>query len=310
MKKIHGEYEGMTGKMNLYYHSDIPEKASAIVLVIHGMMEHSGRYDHIKGRLLELNMGYAAIDLPGHGRNVGEGERPGNWLESGFDILIDEIGSLINEIKDAYGIPVILFGHSMGSFIALGTICRYGDSLKACILSGTNDSQSPLLVKTGLVISSAIIRFMGPDHRSPLLYNLIFGSYNKRIKHVRTKFDWLSGRNDIVDEYVRDPLCGFISSTLLYKDMAGWLMHLYDEEKLKEIPGSLPVYIFSGGSDPVGDYGKGPAGLRERLVRHGLTDVRLKIYEGNRHECLNEANSDEVIGNVLDFCTETLGGTS
>jgi alpha-beta hydrolase superfamily lysophospholipase len=92
--------------------------------------------------------------------------------------------------------------------------------------------------------------------------------------------------------------------------MALWISHLYDEESLSNIPTELPVYIFAGSDDPVGNYGKGPLALLKRLKASGLKEVTLNIYEGNRHECLNETNRSEVVNDLMKFCLGTIGGGS
>ncbi|MBN2884183.1 MAG: alpha/beta hydrolase, partial [Clostridia bacterium] len=135
---------------------------------------------------------------------------------------------------------------------------------------------------------------------------MAFGSYNKKVKQKRTEYDWLSSDQNEVDKYIDDPLCGFNCSALMYKDLSEWLLKIYDKKVLAGIPDDLPVYIFSGCEDPVGNYGKGISSFRNRLIASGKKNVSLRMYEGKRHECLNETNKDEVIAHINEFCNEVL----
>ncbi len=306
MKKEYKPIEGITNKLAMYYYVNIPENAKAVVLVIHGMMEHSNRYSHLRESLAREGFGFAAMDLPGHGKSINEDEGPGVWPENGMNNAADEVGDFIRQLKDSFNLPVILFGHSMGSFISLGILERYGNDLSACILSGTNDRQPGLLLNAGKFFASLIISRKGYDYKSKFLHNMAFGSYNKKIKPIRTDNDWLSTDATEVDKYINDPLCGFYCSASLYKDLSEWLMVIYKDSSIANIPEELPVYIFSGGEDPVGNYGKGVASLRNRLIDSGIKNVILHMYEGKRHECLNEVNKQEVLGHINDFCNEMI----
>lgn len=306
MIKQFGFQEATTEAMGLYYSMDVPVKAKGIFVIIHGMMEHSDRYSHIKEALIESDIGYVAFDLPGHGNTIKYEAETGNWIENGFDSCANEIGELIKEFKKIYKIPIILFGHSMGSFLSTGIIGRYGNDLAGCILSGTNDMQPGLLLISGKFIASLIIKFKDPQYKSKFLDNMAFGTYNKKIKSLRTEFDWLSTDENEVDKYLEDPLCGFLCSALLFKDLSSWLLEIYKKKNIDGIPEDLPIYIFSGEEDPVGNYGKGLSTFKNRLTNFGKKKITLKLYKGKRHECLNETNKNEVVGHIMDFCSEVL----
>lgn len=298
--------EGTSNRLGLYYITDVPDEARAIVLVLHGMMEHSDRYAHLRSSLKKNRLGYAAMDLPGHGKSVMKDKSPGHWIENGFEACSSEIGEFIISLKEIYGLPVILFGHSMGSFLSTGIIEKSGRDLTACILSGTNDRQPGMLLISGKVIASIIMMVKGSDYKSKFLHNMAFGSYNNKIKMKRTDYDWLSCDQDEVDKYIADPLCGFNCSALMYKDLSEWLMKIYDKKALSRIPDELLIYIFSGYDDPVGNYGKGISSLRNRLIESGKKNIFLRLYEGKRHECHNEINKEEVLGHINDFCNDVL----
>ncbi|HPJ22377.1 MAG TPA: alpha/beta fold hydrolase [Clostridia bacterium] len=306
MEKVFVPYEFFTEKLGNYCCIDVRENSRAVVLVIHGMMEHSDRYGHLRKSLLDNGFGYAALDLPGHGKSITNEKPAGYWPKKGFEQCREEIGELISDIKSTYRLPVILFGHSMGSFLSKGIISKYGSQLSGCILSGTNDRQPALLLAAGRTISSLITGIKGEAHYSKMLHDMAFGNYNKRINPVRTSNDWLTTDEAEVDKYNKDPLCGFNCTVAFYKDFTTWLSKIYDRDNLSVIPDNLPIYIFSGGDDPVGNYGKGVASFRNRLYSLGKRKILLRLYEGKRHECLNERNREEVLGHINEFCNEVL----
>jgi alpha-beta hydrolase superfamily lysophospholipase len=298
--------EGTTRNLGLYFIIDVPEEARAIVLVLHGMMEYSDRYTRLRASLKNNGFGYAAIDLPGHGKSIFKDKIPGYWIDNGFEACADEIGEFIGQLNETQGLPVILFGHSMGSFLTKGVVAKYGSFIAGCVLSGTNDRQPGLLLLSGKISASIIIRLKGADHKSKFLHKMAFGSFNNKIKPKRTAYDWLSTDSVEVDKYIEDPLCGFNCSALMYKDLSEWLLKIYNKNSLSGIPEDLPIYIFSGCDDPVGNYGKGTSSFRNRLIESGKRNVSLRMYEGKRHECLNEINNDEVFGHINEFCNEVI----
>lgn len=287
---------------DIYFYENIEESDSLIVFIVHGLAEHSARYIRLGEALREKGIGCATLDLPGHGKTAGGLEGRGIWPEEGFDFCIEAVNSGIKYLNIKYGKSVVLMGHSMGSFISLGYIENYGDLLKGCILSGTNDAQAPALIAAGKIIASLQCSLKTRKLPSKLMDNMSFGSFNGHFKPNRTNFDWLSRDENEVDKYIEDPYCGFISSAGLFKDFLKGLSSIYKDNMISQIPDNLSVFIFAGEKDPVGDFGKGPVALSERLSKSGIKDVFTKIYNEARHECLNETNKEEVIENIIKFC--------
>ncbi len=273
----------------------------AVVLVVHGMMEHKERYKGFCEYLISRGYGFAALDLPGHGASIPEDGEPGDWPENGFETCQRAISEIVEKIKRNHNPNVLIFGHSLGSFITLDAISRNGGAYSGCALSGSGDSQAAFLLKTGEIIAGIISSVKGRGHKSKTLDELTFGQYNKRIEAPRTKFDWLSGDENQVDKYIGDPLCGFLCSAGMYREFTRWLSTLYDREKLKKIPGSLPIHLFSGSDDPVGLYGKGIRKLQQRISDISGAKTGLTIYEGMRHEILNEVGKDKVMKDIVDY---------
>ena len=109
-----------------------------------------------------------------------------------------------------------------------------------------------------------------------------------------------------VDKYIADPQCGFVCTTSYYYDLIRGLWKINEKENLKLIPKDLPVLIFAGDKDPVGDFGKGIIRLYECYKDLGIENLRYKLYKDGRHEMLNESNKDEVIEDILKWCNEIL----
>ena len=133
------------------------------------------------------------------------------------------------------------------------------------------------------------------------LDKLAFGSYNKKYDHVRTKLDWLTRDEAIVDQYIADPLCGAMATAGMFHDMMGGLQYIWKTENLNKMNKATPVYFMAGDGDPVGNYGEGVKKVYNRFLKVGCKDVKLKLYKDGRHEMLNELNKDEVYADILDW---------
>lgn len=288
--------------LDISYYENVAESDNMIVFMVHGLADHAIRYEKLGRKLRQEGIGSATLDLPGHGNSAYGNEGLGLWPEDGFNFCIDAVNNGIKKLSEKYGKPIILMGHSMGAFLALGFIQKFSDSIKACILSGTNDSQAPVLMSIGKILATVITTIKGSDYKSKILDTMSFGSFNGHFKPNRTKYDWISRDTEEVDKYVADPYCGFIASTGLFKSLLGGLSVIYKEERISAIPKKLPIYCFAGGRDPVGEFGKGPSSLTAKFKNAGIKDIKLKIYDEARHECLNEINNDEVMEDIASFC--------
>ena len=153
----------------------------------------------------------------------------------------------------------------------------------------------------GIVIANLIIKMKGESHRSPFIDNMAFGAYNKKYKPAKTKFDWLSRDEAVVEEYIADPLCGFLFTAPAYRDMFALLKGVSSNEAFAKIPSDLPVYLIAGADDPVGSYGEGVKKVHAALLAAGHKKAEIKLYENCRHEILNELNKDEIYEDILDW---------
>lgn len=271
----------------------------ALVLIAHGMLEHSQRYAHVAGRLVEGGYAVYAPDHRGHGRSVtGRGTLGHLGDKDGFASVVDDLLALSDHLRAEHpGVPLVLLGHSMGSFLARAYAARYGDRLAALVLSGTAGTPG---VKglLGERVAAAEARLRGPRARSHLMTALSLGPYNRAFRPNRTNSDWLTRDEAQVDAYVADELSGAVATAGFYRDLLGGLRWVSEDSTASRMPHDLPVYLVSGEVDPVG----GAAAVAEvaaMFERVGMRDVTSRVWPGARHEVLQETNRDEVEDELL-----------
>ncbi|MDR1212267.1 MAG: lysophospholipase [Spirochaetaceae bacterium] len=286
-----------------------PETPRAILQLVHGMAEHSLRYETLAAALCERGIEVWAADQRGHGRTADTsvnspsgGGLLGHCADwDGFFRVVSDVDGIFDKIEALHGNrPVFLLGHSWGSFIAQAYIERRGERLSGCALSGTRgpDGLKPVL---GALTLSLIALTGGSRRQSKLARALVDGGFNRPFRPNRTPFDWLSRDEAVVDAYAADPLCGKLCSAGFYRDLIRGLREIHRDEALAGIPGKLPVYIFCGSADPVGDMGVSPTALVEAYKKHGISDLEYVLYPDARHEILNETNSEEVRANLVSW---------
>jgi alpha-beta hydrolase superfamily lysophospholipase len=197
------------------------------------------------------------------------------------------------------GAPFVLFGHSMGSFLAQEFILRHAAEVHAVVLSATS-GKPPAIAALGRYIARLERLRVGPRGQSGLLKTLSFDAFNKPFKKSGpTDFEWLTRDRAHVEKYVADPLCGFGLSTALWVDLLDLFSNASKRQRQAQLPKALPVYTFTGSEDPGNERASGMRQLVQSLHAVGLTDVTARIWEGGRHEMLNETNRDEVVRELL-----------
>ena len=275
-----------------------------VVQIAHGLAEHAARYGRLAGALTGQGLAVYADDHRGHGQTAGAGDLGFFAEREGWRKCVGDLWSLNRRIAaDHAGLPIVLLGHSMGSFMAQDFVADHSDAIAALVLSGSN-GPPPAIAGLGRMIARIERLRQGARGKSALLQSLMFGDFNKRFKPARTEFDWLSRDPGEVDAYIADPLCGFEFTNQLAVDLLDALGPLLTPERLARIRKDLPVYIFSGSDDPVG--ANLPA-LAEAYRNAGLTRVDMRVYTGARHETLNETNRDEVTADLVAWIANTLG---
>jgi alpha-beta hydrolase superfamily lysophospholipase len=284
------------------------EPPRAVLLIVHGMAEHSGRYDATARFLAERHIEVWAPDHRGHGltadlslNDAALGGLLGHCADNdAFSKIIGDIDGIAAEIQKTYpALPLFLLGHSWGSFIAQGYIQSCQRSIAGCILSGTR-GEGGLDVSLGAPFLTVFGALRGVRARSSILMRLADGAYNKFFRPNRTPFDWGSRDEKEVDAFIADPLCGKLASIGFYRDLARCLVRINNPKNTEKIRRDLPIYIFSGSADPVGHLGKGPTALAKKYRALGIHDLEFVLYQGGRHEMLNETNRNEVLEHL--FC--------
>ncbi len=280
----------------------------AIVLLAHGMAEHSGRYALLGKTLNDAGFGLYAHDQRGHGKTAEQGTLGYFADNDGWCAVVSDVASLAQHIGQTHpGVPIFLLGHSMGSYIAQAYLMHHSASLQGAILSASNFQPVALYRAASLIARFERLR-QGPKGRSALIEWLSFGSFNKAFKPNRTPYDWLSRDPAQVDAYASDPLCGFRCTNQLWIDLLGGLQQISKASNLAQIDPGLPLLIMGGECDPVSE-GKRLTDLAKALRDAGNRQLQLNLYPQARHELFNETNRDAVMADVIAWLNQALSHT-
>jgi alpha-beta hydrolase superfamily lysophospholipase len=260
--------------------------ARAIVQIAHGMAEHSLRYEHVAAFLNRGGFHVYANDHRGHGLTGTHSGTLGDFGAAGWNGLVDDLVALTRIAREREGgLPVILLGHSMGSFAAQQYVLDHSGEIEALALSGS--------VATDLLIGNS-----PPDGDLTAL--------NKPFEPARTPFDWLSRDPAIVDAYVADPLCGFKLDPASLMSMGMSAMRMAEPRELARIRKELPIYIFAGDADPLNGKLELLKPLAARYRAAGIRDVVERYYPDARHEVLNETNREQVMSDLVAWSDRAL----
>lgn len=280
----------------------------AVIQIAHGMAEHAGRYAPLAERLVSRGFGVYANDHRGHGRSVPETEAPGHLGAGGFVHAADVVRALSRRIEGEHpAVPRVLMGHSFGSFLVQRLMCTEPALADAVVLSATT-GRPPALAAAGRYVARLERLRLGARGTSKLIDALTFRDFNRRFKPNRTDFDWISSDRAQVDAYAADPMCGFVLSVQSWLDLLDALPALTEPKNLARIPKELPIYIFAGSNDAVGEFGRGVTRLVDAYRAAGLRRVDVRLYDGGRHEMLREINADEVASDLIAWIERAIAG--
>jgi len=262
-----------------------------VIQIAHGMGEHIGRYAETIEVLVSAGLTVYGNDHRGHGRTASAAKQFGDFGNGGFDLLVEDMVRLSRIAKDENpNLPFILFGHSMGSFAAQQYVLDHSREIDALILSGS-----------GALDGLARLAISAPAKSNVLNVNFEPG---------RTPFDWLTRDTAVVDAFMNDPLCFAELQPKSFASFLGAASELSNPLRLRDIRDDLPIYLFSGSEDPVGQQLEGLALLIHRYEEAGLYDISHDFYLGGRHEMLNEINREEVRERLLAWISSILEGSS
>ncbi len=301
-------YDSRDGKTKLYAVRFIPDgEVKAVLQLIHGMAEHIGRYAHVAEWFTQRGILVTGEDHLGHGRSVPEGGTKGYFCEQDpATVAVRDVHRLKKMTQEAYpGVPYFILGHSMGSLILRNYLYRYGTGIKGAVICGTA-SQAPIMVKTGLMIANlqSVFTKEKGKHKAYFLNSLAFGDPKKKEPgHIN---DWLCTDPNVVKKYDEDPDCGYLFTVNGFKTLLTIVDRNNDKKNVEKIPKDLPIMIISGKEDSVGDFGKGVTKVFEEYKDLGIENVECKLYDGLRHEILNEITKEEVYKDIYDWMMKNM----
>lgn len=283
------------------------KQAKGVVQLVHGSAEHAKRYDDFAKYLVQNGYIVIADDHRGHGKTAQSKKDLGFFAEEeGWEIIIDDLAEVTNLSKKLYPkLPIVMFGHSMGSFMVRHYIIKYGANLKAAVICGTA-YHPQMLLKFSKMIAKHHQKKYGAKEKDQMVYNLSYAKFNKRFKKEGTTgVEWISTDKKVQNEFKNDPLTGQVFSTSAFKDMFAGLLFINKQKNINKAPKDLPIFLIAGANDPVGNFGKGVKKVFKRFKKHH-TKVDMKLYPNCRHEILNEVIKQEVYQDILTFYNQAL----
>ncbi len=292
------------GEVICYYkwQADLAVKHRGIIQIAHGVGEHAGRYDTIAHRFQKEGFTVYANDHRAHGKTA-EIKRLYGYYD-GKDYFVDAVEDMHSLTKlmrsENPGSKFILFGHSMGSLLSRKYVLEYGEGIDALILSGTG-SFIKGLGHFGLASTKVVSAFRGRERSNETLRAFFFDEFNKKFKPNRTKLDWISSDEAAVDAFESDPYRIENFSIGVFADIISNSRVLNKAKAFADTPDELPILIFSGDEDPVGEMGKGVTRVANGYKNNGNSALTFHLYEGGRHEMLNETNSQEVEEDIMTW---------
>ena len=300
-------YPSSDGIHTIHAREWVPDASPrGIVHILHGVADHMDYYDHVARFLCAHGFLVCGGDHLGHGKTAGEGPYGLFAAHDGWTLATADVRRLRQIMTEQHpGLPYILLGHSMGSFLARTYVCRYPGEADALILSGTG-REPAFLVALCKLLTGSLCHLRGPDYVSKAIFALSMGPYNKPFAPNRTPLDWLTRDEAAVDRAAADPGRTFLPTVSLFRDMMDGLQYISDPKKLAQMDKDTPVYFLSGGKDPVGAMGKGVEAVAGMFRRAGCRDVTVKLYPDGRHEMFNELNRQEVLADLLNWLNAKL----
>lgn len=300
-----------TGATISMRHQPAEGNRRGLFLLSHGLAEHSGRYMHLASFLAGRGYEVYGFDHRGHGHTKAPDAPLGRFAaRHGEARLIDDLAAVRRHAEEDHpGLPVILFGHSMGGMIAARAAeIEPGAYAGLCVW---NAHLAPGAAgRLGLLFLKAERLLKGSDVPSRFGPLFTFETWARSIEAARTPFDWLSHDEAEVARYLADPLCGFDCSVSLWIDLVGLAFAAGRRESLARLPRGLPINLVGGGQDPATDHGRAMTWLADRLGELDITKVHLTIYPEMRHETLNEFGREQAMASLADWADGVIAASN
>lgn len=274
----------------------LPEQTcKAVMILSHGMIEYVERYEPLAQYLNERGIAVIGNDHLGHGLSVKSDDDFGYIGRGKSEVLVKDIDKVVRYAKKRFGdgIPYILFGHSMGSFLARRYLMTYGKNVDAAILAGTA-YHNPIELAFGLIVAKCAELVKGERYHSDFINGLAFGLYNRRIKNPRSPHDWISRDENVVDAYCSNKYCTFTFTINGYQSLFETLWFIQKKQNMIHLPKDMPILMLAGGQDPVGNYGAAVKKVCRQYKKLGVHNLQMKLYEQDRHELCNEPDKYDV----------------
>lgn len=280
-------------------------KLKGVVQIIHGASEHFARY----GLFAEFlnSKGYLVIgcDILGHGLSTETNDYVHYADKDGDKIAFESITLVKDYIIEHYkNQPVYVLGHSMGSFLARKLILDFPNFYKKAIISGTTYVSGGMTF-FGILLTGTISLFKGPKYVSKFVQNMAIDANPRKMKKDGLIGDfqeaWLTKDEKIQQYYHHSKMCGQPFTVKANQDLFKWISFINNKANMNKGNKEQPIFLVSGANDPLSNYGKTILQLEEIMKNMGYKSVSSKIYEGDRHEILNEMDHDIVFDDILKF---------
>ncbi|MBQ6614599.1 MAG: lysophospholipase [Clostridia bacterium] len=299
--KLHVHFLGSSnGKRDLSCYVYTPDtEVRGILQISHGMCDYIENYARLAEYFCERGYVVCGNDHLGHGNTAEDKRDFGYFGSGGYMSLVKDLRKMNKFIRASYpGVPVVMLGHSMGSFVARVYATHYPDTVDGFIFEGTCGFNNPSFA--GKVAATAIAKSRGAHFRSKFLYDSVFRSYNTKFADEGA-FAWLSRDKAVCERYQKDGHRNFIFTADGFTELFAMVSVISKPQWAENYPKAKPTLIISGEMDPVGNYGKGPAEVCDRLTGADCENITLKLYEGARHELHAETNKEEFFGDLISW---------
>lgn len=305
---IEGRMPSCDGKNTLYtmrwQDPELPVKA--VVQISHGMCEYVGRYAEMAEYLASNGIAVFGNDHLGHGNTAACPEDLGYIApKDGYKLMVQDLRNMTEEIERLYPEKkILLYGHSMGSFLARIYAATYSDGISAYVFSGTGGPNPA--APAGKLIIDTLSLIKGERYRSPFMGKMSFGSYCDRIPDAKYGKEWVTSDPEKLESYVNDPFCSFDFTLSAYRDLMNMIVEISDRKWAGKLNSTLPYLLVSGEDDPVGGYGEGVKTVYDRMRAAGCSEAEMRLYPGTRHEPHNEINRKEFFVEILAWMEKAL----
>ncbi len=290
----------------IYTPSDMAPRG--IVQLSHGMIDYVERYEFLAAALTDAGYIFAGNHHLGHGRSVLSPEDYGFFTEEGDGILclLRDLHQMNRLLREKFpSLPVIMMGHSMGSFLSRLYVERYPHTVTGHIIHGTGGPHK-LILPIGRALIAIIALFRGKRYRSKLISAMAFSGYNSKFPKSEGKYAWLTRDLDTVAERDEDKYTQFIFTLEGYRELFRMISKSNSGKWYSNYPKTMRTLIISGDMDPVGQNGRGVKYVYKHLLVNGVGDLKIKMYPGARHELFNETCREEVFSDILEWINQCI----